>query len=1068
MLKLYQKEMEYSVKGIPNLSARLWFALARQQEKKTDALFIIKPEEAQEALNAAESLLSIMPENSQIPELCVWEGDTAQKSAALRKLCRHEKQQLIFHILSKETLCSSFPDKAAYDDLSLCIIRGKNYQRNKITGRLSEIGYERVFFVEERGDYAVRGSVLDVFPLDAEKPLRLFFDDDLLSGIRYFEIDSQHTSDFLDSFEIPPKNFGSARRPFISFLGKEFFAVSCMDIWKEDMPEIPCLYLAEAITPDFDEDFGAAKNLSFALSPEMLASEIRRLRKCGFTVYFFCINKGEAERIGRLLQGKDIGGTLIPKIGYISEGFVHNPGKIAVITASEYLMRRYSFSMDSHKAGKKFFKWSDLKPGDYVVHEDYGIARYRGLKKAYYRTQDGQTAEDSDCLYLEYARGDALFVPLDDFTKVQKFISSEGKQPHLSHMDTKTWKDMKGRVKEEVREMAGNILRLEAERALCHACSFAHGGILETEFEEAFAYEETPDQKKAIKEVLQDMEGEIPMNRLIAGDVGFGKTEVAMRAAMRAVINGAQAALIAPTTILADQHFRSFKARFAGFPVRIKVLSRFVSAKEQKETLRELESGKADIVIGTHRLLQKDIKFSNLGLMIVDEEHRFGVKAKDRIKETAKGVHCLLMSATPIPRTLYQSLSALKSMSVIESPPVGRQAVSTFVRPFSEQDVASAVAYELARGGQVFYVHNRVKTIDSRCAYLKKIMPELRIAVAHGQLSSESVAGTMKAFLNGEYDVLMATTIIESGIDIPNVNTLIVEQAHELGLAQLYQLRGRIGRGKRKAFCYLYYPGWLNSSNGKDILNKKTDLNISLNAEKRKKDDKASSVSEDAARRLSALEEFTALGSGLRLAMRDLEIRGAGDLLGLRQHGFINSVGLEMYIQLLNGEINRLKGKKPEEDLPDPSLDIAVTAYLPEYYIEDEMERLNYYKKILKAPLKQLSAIYDELEDLSGPAPEPVKSLFRIARLKKRLGRIGVRSVRHVKDSLEIFFRHSAPVSMELAKLWTKAFGQRLSFIPSPDGDGLRFLKISRPIDLLDNFLKITEDKMKVSFKEKY
>jgi len=1062
--------MKYAVKGVPNLSARIWFALTIQQKKNTDVLFIIRADEAPEAINAAESLLSVLPDDAEKPEICLWEGDTARRAGAVKKLCGGIKGAKRFHILSGETVSGTFPDTAAYSERTIWLTRGHNYPRSAITARLTENGYERVSFVEERGEYAVRGSVLDIFPVDSERPSRLFFDDDRLASIRCFEIDTQHTSGFLEKLEIPPNTFGEIRKPFLSFFDGNCFAVSENDIGS-DIPELYITGVRDSMTAEDISDaecrtlnFGAMRNINSALSPDILSSEIKKLHQSGFKVYFFCINKGEAGRMAEIMRGRNLAGTVIPRTGYIYEGFVHPGGKTAVITASEYLKRRYAFSRDSQHVQKKFFKLGDLKAGDYVVHEDYGIARYRGLKKVFYRTPGGTEAVDSDCLFLEFARGDTMFVPLDDFTKVQKFVSSEGKRPHLSHMDTKTWKEVKHRVTEEVREMAGNILRLEAERAICRTVSFERCPDIEEPFEEAFPYEETPDQKKAINDVLRDMEAEVPMNRLVAGDVGFGKTEVAMRAAMRAVANGRQVAVIAPTTILADQHYHSFTDRFAGFPVKIKMLSRFVSRKDQLQTLREMSAGKVDIVVGTHRLFQKDVKFADLGLMVVDEEHRFGVKAKDRIKETARGVHCLLMSATPIPRTLYQSLSALRSMSIIESPPVGRQAVATFVRPFSEKDAASAVAYELARGGQVYYVHNRVKTIESRCAYLKKIMPELRIAVIHGQLDSDSVAGTMKKFLNREYDVLMATTIIESGIDIPNINTLIVENAHELGLAQLYQLRGRIGRGSRKAFCYLYYPGWIRTENGvltcsgKDSITAGTEEK-SRNTDKERKEKKI--MSEDAARRLSALEEFTALGSGLRLAMRDLEIRGAGDLLGLKQHGFINTVGLEMYIQLLNSEINRIKGKIPAEDnMPDPELDIIISAYIPENYIDDEMERLNFYKKILKAPLKQLPLILKDMEDLAGPAPESVKNLFRAATVKKRLGRLGVRSVGQIKNSLELYFRRGTPVPAGLPAEWSRAFGKRLSFIPSPEGDGLRFSDISRPVEFLEDFLKISERKM--------
>jgi len=509
------------------------------------------------------------------------------------------------------------------------------------------------------------------------------------------------------------------------------------------------------------------------------------------------------------------------------------------------------------------------------------------------------------------------------------------------------------------------------------------------------------------------------------------------RAAMRAVANGRQAAVLVPTTILADQHSRNFIKRFAGFPVNIKAISRFVPKAEQKKILQDLARGKIDIIVGTHRLLQPDVAFAGLGVMIADEEHRFGVKDKDKIKAAAKGVHCLLMSATPIPRTLYQSLSSLKSMSVIESAPVGRQAISTFVRPFAEKGAAEAITYELARGGQVYYVHNRVETIDSRRAYLQRLMPELRVAVIHGQMKAEAVETHMWDFLNRKYDVLMATTIIESGLDIPTVNTLIVENAHEMGLAQLYQLRGRIGREKQKAYCYLYFPSWMKK--GAEKLRKKAALISEDDAEKKE-------ISEDAVKRLSALEEFTELGSGFRLAMRDLEIRGAGELLGVRQHGFISSIGLEMYIKLLNGEIDRIKGRADARELPEPKIDILVPAFIPEDYVGDDMERLNFYKKLLNAKETELADVLKGFEDISGPAPQPLKNLIEIIRLKKILAKRAVRSVTQKEGELEIFFLPGAKVEAGAIAGWRKAFGARLSFLPSRAGDGIRISAVVDPL----------------------
>ncbi len=1028
------------IKGAPNISAKAWFALKAYEAAPSSMLVAASGEEALtswlHAFNSLSGLLKGLPPF----EVCLWGGDTSERARAMRALYAPEPGKNYIHAASPEAITEPLMPGGDYAALRFYFRQGHSYERNASLDLFIKAGYERTSFVEERGQFAARGSVVDFYAPGFEKPLRLFFSDKKLESIRYFEIDTQHTSGFLESVDVPPNIFGGAGVPLAASAGpdwKVFLDAGPAENMGFVAGEIYCFGAAGEVS---SSDFGAVSNLNFNSDIKLLAGELRRLRKAGISSKIFCINRGEAERLAESLAEDGAGGQVSISTGYIEEGFVHAPSGTAVITSSELFRRRYRFDPASIKPKNKFFKWTDLKTGDFIVHEDYGVGRYLGIKKAYFRDSGGVQVEDSDCLCLEYARGDRLLVPLHDFSRVQKYISSEGKVPRLSHMDTKTWTEMKGRVKKEVEALALDILKLEAERAAVKTAALPHGGHLEDEFAASFPFEETPDQSRAIAEVLGDMSGELPMNRLVAGDVGFGKTEVAMRAAMRAVANGRQAAILVPTTILADQHWRNFTRRFAGFPVNIKVISRFVPPAERKKILAELALGRVDIIVGTHRLLQKDVEFAGLGLMAVDEEHRFGVKDKDRIKAAAKGVHCLLMSATPIPRTLYQSLSSLKSMSVIESAPVGRQAISTFVRPFTEKSAAEAITYELARGGQVYYVHNRVQTIDSRRAYLKKLMPELRIAVVHGQMRADAVEKQMWDFLNRKYDVLMATTIIESGLDIPSVNTLLVENAHEMGLAQLYQLRGRIGREKQKAYCYLYYPGWMKTGAGR--LKQKAEL-LASRAEG---NDEPAPISEEAVRRLSALEEFTELGSGFRLAMRDLEIRGAGELLGLRQHGFINSIGLEMYIKLLNGEIDRIKGRAGARELPEPSVDVLVQAFIPEDYVGDDMERLNFYKKLLNAREQDLDGLLKDFEDISGPAPVPLINLVELMRLKKKLAKRSVRSVTQRGDTLEIFFQPGAGVPPAAISGWRKAFGARLSFLPSKAGDGIKISSVDAPL----------------------
>ncbi|HAT71293.1 MAG TPA: hypothetical protein DCS63_00575 [Elusimicrobia bacterium] len=1029
------------IKGAPNLSAKAWFALKACERAPSNMLVAAAGEDVlvswQHAFNSLSGLIKDLPPF----EVCLWGADSSERARAMRALYSPEPGKNYIHVASPQALAEPLMAGEAYAALRFYFRQGHSYERGASLDLFIKAGYERTSFVEEKGQFAARGSVVDFYAPGFEKPVRLFFSDKKLDSIRYFEIDTQHTSDFLESVDVPPNIFGGTGRPLSACAGPE---------WKlfldAALPEAPETGAGEIYSFGIlgaggaETDFGAASNLNFNSDIKLLAGELKRLKKTGLSVKLFCINRGESERLAESLADEGAGGLVSISTGYIEEGFVHAPSKTAVITSSELFRRRYRFDPASIKPKNKFFKWTDLKTGDFIVHEDYGVGRYLGIKKAFFRNAYGERVEDSDCLYLEYARGDKLMVPLHDFTHVQKYISSEGKVPRLSHMDTKTWTEMKGRVKKEVEALALDILKLEAERAASKTAALPHGGHLEDEFAASFPFDETPDQARAIAEVLADLESEMPMNRLVAGDVGFGKTEVAMRAAMRAVANGRQAAILVPTTILADQHARNFTKRFAGFPVNIRVISRFVPPAEQKKILADLARGKVDIIVGTHRLLQKDVEFSALGLMVADEEHRFGVKDKDKIKAAAKGVHCLLMSATPIPRTLYQSLSSLKSMSVIESAPVGRQAISTFVRPFTEKSAAEAVTYELARGGQVYYVHNRVQTIESRKAYLKKLMPELRIAVIHGQMRADAVEKAMWDFLNRKYDVLMATTIIESGLDIPSVNTLLVENAHEMGLAQLYQLRGRIGREKQKAYCYLFYPGWMKT--GAERLKQKAQL-LKSRAEG---NDEPAPISEDAVRRLSALEEFTELGSGFRLAMRDLEIRGAGELLGLRQHGFINSIGLEMYIKLLNGEIDRIKGRAGARELPEPKMDLLVPAFIPEDYVGDDMERLNFYKKLLNAKQAELAGLLKDLEDISGPAPGPLKNLVELIRLKKALARKLVRSVTQKGEDLEVLFLPGAVVEPKVIGGWRQAFGPRLSFLPSKSGDGINISAVDDPL----------------------
>ena len=615
----------------------------------------------------------------------------------------------------------------------------------------------------------------------------------------------------------------------------------------------------------------------------------------------------------------------------------------------------------------------DLHHGDYIVHAEHGIGRFLGLKEI---SHDSVPVEFMELEYQEAAR---LYVPLSRLDLVQKYRGLEGARPALDKLGGASWGRTKARVRRSMQDMAGELLKLYAERETADGTAFPGDDHWQQEFASAFEFEETPDQQAAIDEVRRDMEKPSPMDRLICGDVGYGKTEVAMRAAFRVATHNKQVAVLAPTTILAFQHYETFKRRFAAFPLRIEMLSRFRTAAQQKAVLRDMEAGKVDIVIGTHRLLSKDVVFHDLGLMIVDEEQRFGVRHKERLKGIKKSVDVLSLSATPIPRTLHMSLVGLRNMSLIETPPRDRLAIQTIVAPFSDDLVQTAIEQELERGGQVYFVHNRVQTLPGVVARLQKLVPRARIGMAHGQMNERQLERVMLGFLRGETDVLAATTIIENGLDIPLVNTIIVNRADRMGLAELYQLRGRVGRSNRRAYAYLLVP-----------------------------DD--AEISGEARHRLSALKEFSELGSGFRVAALDMELRGAGNLLGGEQHGHVNAVGFELYCQMLERAVQELRGEETRPEVA-ASINLGLDVRIPADYISEESQRLRMYKVLgsLHTP-EERSRVEQELKDRYGPLPAPVRNLLEYATLKSAAESMRIQSVERKRDALLIQFHSSAAV----------------------------------------------------------
>lgn len=1054
------------VHGLPNASAKAYFTLLRLLAEGGNAAFVTEDEEeAADFLDALKALHALAGDKFPLSTFFIGSDESA-RSAALFHIAEEKKRGAarLCAAITAENLALALAEEGAVAASAFSIDAGEDLPRTELLRYLDACGYQRAEFVESTCEYAVRGSVVDIFTADPERAVRLYFAGNRAESIRVFDIETQEAKETLENLFILPAKTAAGKIPLPKWLGDSFqYLVSPPKVtadeqtppWLALLPQDRSFAASFFPAPD-GNSFGATENISFQTGLSVFADEARRLRATGNRVVIACTNRGEQERLEELLAGTQASNFCELAIGRLNEGFIHKDSNLAVIASGELLNRRYSSSRLIRKfdrSSSRRIRFKDLKAGDFVVHEDYGVGRYMGLRAFPAEGQGEMEGETIDCLTIEYKNSHKLFVPLYDFKKVAKYVGGEGRAPRLAALDTKTWTEVKARVKKGVEEIARELLKLEAGRAAVSIDPLFGDPRIEREFAESFPYEETPDQTAAIQAVLADLSSPKPMDRVLAGDVGFGKTEVAMRAALRATASGKQTLILVPTTILAAQHYRTFKNRLAGFPANVAMLCRFQTREEQKKVVEDIKNGVADIVVGTHRLMSKDIIFRRLGLCVIDEEHRFGVKQKEKIKAIARGVHTLMMSATPIPRTLNQAMSSLRSISVIETPPEGRMPISTRVMPYEETAAASAIREEVGRGGQVYYVYNKVKTLPTKLAELKKLMPEIKFGMAHGQMPEAQLERAMWEFFNRQFDVLVASTIIESGLDLPQANTMIVDDAHDFGLSQLYQLRGRIGRGAKKAFCYLFYPSWL-----KDPSRMPPPDDFEEEAPRKRKKrammTQFGPMTEEACQRLSALMEFSELGSGFRLAMRDLEIRGAGELLGTRQHGFMNEVGLTLYCDLLNSEVRRMKGGQAPPPLL-ASFEARVSAHIPEKYLPDENERLTFYRRLLGSDPAAAAKALTEMENMAGPAPEPVKNLVRIMEVRAKAATLGIRHIEETGGALEVYFRKgSEPPSGSAAKLMKK-YAARLEFLPSPIGDGIKIQECADPLALSFEILQL-------------
>jgi len=865
--------------------------------------------------------------------------------------------------------------------------------------KLIEYGYSRESIVEAPGEISLRGGILDVFPYTGELPHRIEFIGDTIESLRTFDISTQLSTGKSQELVIVP-TLGSIRDQTTSLfhylppnrlLFVEDPEIVLAEAERERQRDKKGIIDPETLETYFNQlstvfyhtlsgskaihDFGGQPVHRLGVHSAEIRAGLESFSDVQKNVWISCENEKQRDRLADLLQLTDEPSEKIQiVITPIKKGFSLPDADTVVYAENDLFGKGFRKKRrERFKEGVPIRELSSLNPGDFVVHVDYGIGKYTGLEKIHVRDVE------RECLTLVYQDGDKLYVPLDKMERVQKYRGRDSVNPILSKLGGVHWEKLKNKTKESVKAIARELIDLYSTRQALPGYAFPPDTAWQKELEASFAYDETPDQAKAIDDVRADMERSQPMDRLVCGDVGYGKTEVAIRAAFKCVSDGKQVAVLVPTTILAQQHYRTFCERLSQYPVGIEVLSRFRSPKEQKSVLEKTKVGQIDILIGTHRILSKDVSFQNLGLLIIDEEQRFGVKHKEMLKTIRKSVDVLTLTATPIPRTLYFSMMGIRDMSIINTPPKDRRPIVTEVLPFSEEIIEDAIRRELARGGQVFCVHNRIKSIHAVAEMIQRLVPGIRLAVAHGQMDENDLEAVMFDFDDGKYDCLVSTTIIESGLDLPNVNTLLINRADHMGLAQLYQLRGRVGRSDHQAYAYLFTPPF-------QLLN------------------------EESIKRLRTIEEFTELGSGFQIALRDLEIRGAGNLLGLAQSGNMDALGYDLYIKLVEEAVGEIKHEEVGiEEKSNPKIecqvDIDLDAYLPETYIEDESMRVNLYRRLASfQDTIQIEKFEKELVDRFGRLPQETIRLLEAARLRLLGEKLGLKKVILETRQLKLYF----------------------------------------------------------------
>ncbi|MCK4623451.1 MAG: transcription-repair coupling factor [Desulfuromonadales bacterium] len=1020
------------------------------------------------------------------------------EATRLTTLAALDRGELKALVLPVRALMQRMIPRQVLATIALELIAEEEYERQPLLESLLQLGYQPVPLVEERGSFAVRGDIIDLFPSDAQQPVRLDFYGDFIEKMRHFDPVSQRSGTqmierltlipskemilhgpFLETFaqrlkercdelELPrteretimeevregilapgrhfllPFNY-PALDALTSYLDKERWVLvdppaieQAIDQCHRDVRDGEARMLEQGqphaarkelfldpseVQPllnssgrieisqlrvfQLDDErerfhFNCIGNAELRAHSneqhdglEPLVQRLQQAANDNWRVLLVCHQRSQAERLQELLAAHEVELNINPAlrlnnlspgcpqlcVGELSSGFSLPEEKLLLISEEEIFGKRSHRQRKTgqQRARKLMSSLAELRDGDFIVHTDHGIGKYLGLT----HLQTGSV--EGDFLHLQYAGGDKLYLPIDRIEKVQKYIGGEGHAPKLDKMGGQGWQKARLKARAAVEELARQLLELYAKRELRQGFACSAPDQLYREFEATFPHEETEDQLRAIEDTLSDMQSPKPMDRLVCGDVGYGKTEVALRAAVKAVIDSKQVAVLVPTTVLARQHWESFSQRLEEFPVRVEMVSRFRSAAENKKTLAAAAAGKVDILIGTHRLLQRDVRFNDLGLVIVDEEQRFGVSHKEKLKQLRAEVDILTLTATPIPRTLHMSLAGMRDLSIIETAPIDRLAIRTYVTRFDDELIRQAILRELRRGGQVYFVHNRVKTIDAMAEQLKALVPEANISVGHGQMPEKNLEQVMLDFIAGKSNLFVTSTIIENGLDIPRANTIIVNRADCFGLSQLYQLRGRVGRSDRRAYAYLLIPG-------------------------------EAGLTKEARERLKVLQELTELGAGFRIASHDLELRGAGDLLGAKQSGPIAAIGFELYTELLEETIDKLRGKEREERI-DPEIRMGLSAFFPEKYLPDPNQRLQFYQRMAAAEQdEELFDLVEELRDRYGELPSAGEALVGIMRLRILLKRLRVELLEYDGRRLHLLFHATTRVSPELIR----------------------------------------------------